>query len=51
MCYLNTINKKWGIPYLNGSFFTELIKTNQVEKLLIIQAFKKTNFWVVQFIF
>ena len=44
MCYLNTINKKWGIPYLNGSFFTELIKTNQVEKLLIIQAFKKNKF-------
>ncbi len=44
MCYLNTIKKKWSIPYLTHSFFTELIKTDLAEKLLIIQAFRGKKF-------
>ena len=43
-CYINTINKKWSIPYLKSSFFNYLLKSEIINNLLIIQAFYKKEF-------
>ncbi|MAZ46154.1 MAG: hypothetical protein CMM98_01055 [Rickettsiales bacterium] len=43
-CYLNTINKKWSIAYLNHSFFSQLLKSIIKQKIVLIQAFQKNLF-------
>ena len=43
-CYSNTIKKKWSIHYLNQLFFEKLVKSNLKKQIVLIQAFKKTDF-------
>ena len=43
-CYLNTINKKWSIAYLNLPFFNKLLQSTVKQKIVLIQAFQKKEF-------
>ena len=43
-CYLNTINKKWSIAYLNLPFFNQLLQSTIKQKIVLIQAFQKKEF-------
>ena len=43
-CYLNTINKKWSIAYLKLSFFDQLLKSTIKQRIVLIQAFQKSEF-------
>ena len=43
-CYLNTINKKWSIAYLNFPFFNKLLQSTVKKKIVLIQAFQKKEF-------
>ena len=43
-CYLNTINKKWSIAYLNPNFFDQIRKSIIRQKIILIQAFQKNVF-------
>src|ERR671917_122214 len=35
--YLGTLDRKWGVPYLNGAFFTEVFRT-MAERVLLVLA-------------
>ncbi len=39
-CYLKTIDKKWSRPYLNLDFFEGLIKTQTINKMLLVSAYQ-----------
>ena len=43
-CYLNTINKKWSIPYVKLPLFLFLLHTSIRERMIIIQAFSDKEF-------
>ena len=49
-CYLNTINKKWSIAYLNLPFFNQLVQSTIKQKIVLIQAFQKKSLLDAQFI-
>ena len=43
-CYSNTIKKKWSIHYLNVLFFKKLFSSDYKKKMVLIQAFDKSDF-------
>ena len=43
-CYLNTINKKWSIPYIKLPLFFLLLDTSIKEKMIVIQAYNGKEF-------
>ena len=43
-CYLNTIQKKWGVPYLNQEFFIQHLNSIQNKNVLLIQAYRQEVF-------
>ena len=41
--YLGTLDRKWGMPYLTGAFFTEVFRTMRDRILLVLARDEKTG--------